>query len=116
MRQPTSTRNSIRKLSIITLISYKSWEGTSHSQPQLLYSFMPSEKMKYILRRAAKSAMRTDIPMSPLKEEIESIFNPNNIDDDCDTIDSLLRPYQLKLDSLMSAGKYHEAFQCFYEI
>ena len=77
---------------------------------------MPSEKMKYILRRAAKSAMRTDIPMSPLKEEIESIFSPSNIDDDCDTIDSLLRPYQLKLDSLMSTGKYHEAFLCFYEI
>ena len=81
-----------------------------------LDSTMPSEKMKYILRRAAKSAMRTDIPMSPLKEEIESIFNPNNIDDDCDTIASLLYPYKMKLDNLMSTGKYHEAFQCFYEI
>ena len=77
---------------------------------------MPSEKMKYILRRAAKSAMRTDISLSPLKEEIESIFSSSNIDDDCDTIASLLRPYQLKMDSLMSTGKYHEAFQCFYEI
>ena len=50
---------------------------------------MASEKMKYILRRAEQSALRTDIELSPLKKEIESIFNPRNIDTDCNMISSL---------------------------
>ena len=50
---------------------------------------MASEKMKYILRRAEQSALRTDIELSPLKREIESIFNPRNIDTDCNMISSL---------------------------
>lgn len=40
---------------------------------------MASEKMKYILRRAEQSVLRTDIELSPLKREIESIFDPRNI-------------------------------------
>lgn len=53
---------------------------------------MASEKMKYILRRAEQSALRTDIELSPLKREIESIFDPRNIDMDCNMISSLLCP------------------------
>ena len=55
---------------------------------------MPSEKMKYILRRAEQSALRTDIELSPLKREIESIFNPRNIDMDCNMISNLLLPHE----------------------
>lgn len=51
---------------------------------------MASEKMKYILRRAEQSALRTDIELSPMKREIESIFNPRNIDTDCNMISDLL--------------------------
>lgn len=47
---------------------------------------MPSEKMKYILRRVEQSALRTNIELSPLKREIESIFDPRNIDMDCNMI------------------------------
>ena len=50
---------------------------------------MASEKMKYILRRAEQSALRTDIELSPFKREIESIFNPRNIDTDCNMISDL---------------------------
>ena len=77
---------------------------------------MPSEKMKYILRRAEQSALRTDIELSPLKKEIEMIFNPRNIDQDCDTIDNLLIPYGKVIKEAMSKGKYHEAFDTFLEI
>lgn len=49
---------------------------------------MPSEKMRCIKRHtAAKPAVRTDIEIAPLKEKIEAVFNPLNIDDDCSTID-----------------------------
>lgn len=48
---------------------------------------MPSEKMRYILRRMKTEwQVRTDVEMTPLKEEIEAIFSPGNIDDDCDKI------------------------------
>lgn len=78
---------------------------------------MPSEKMKYINRRmAAKSAMRTDIEMTPLKEEIEAIFSPLNIDDDCSTIDSLLTPLVRKVRSLLVKGETGEAITIFLEI
>lgn len=35
---------------------------------------MASEKMKYILRRAEQSALRTDIELSPLKREMNCRF------------------------------------------
>lgn len=50
--------------------------------------------MKYILCRAEQSALRTDIELSPLKREIELIFDPRNIDMDCNMISSLLLPYE----------------------
>jgi len=74
---------------------------------------MPSEKMKYILRRAEQSALRTDIALSPLKKEIEQVFSPSNIDQDCDTIDRLLTPFEDIISDNMSQGKYHEAFEVF---
>lgn len=54
---------------------------------------MPSEKMRYI-RQRMKDKSRTDIELTPLKAEIESIFNESNIDEDCDTITRLLSPYR----------------------
>ncbi|ADY35793.1 hypothetical protein Bacsa_1214 [Phocaeicola salanitronis DSM 18170] len=54
---------------------------------------MPSEKMRYICQRM-KDKSRTDIELTPLKAEIESIFNESNIDEDCDTITRLLSPYR----------------------
>lgn len=54
---------------------------------------MPPEKMRYNCRYMADKP-RTDIEQTPLKAEIEAVFNERNIDDDCDTIASLLSPYQ----------------------
>lgn len=77
---------------------------------------MPLEKVKYILRRAEQSALHTDIELSPLKKEIEAIFMPCNIDQDCDTIDNILVPYKKVIKEAMSKGKYHKAFEIFLEI
>ena len=77
---------------------------------------MASEKMKYILRRAEQSALRTDIELSPMKREIESIFNPRNIDTDCNMISDLLLPYERKIKEDMSKGNYRKAFETFLEI
>ena len=77
---------------------------------------MASEKMKYILRRAEQSALRTDIELSPLKREIESIFNPRNIDMDCNMISSLLCPYEKMIKEDMSKGNHRKAFETFLEI
>lgn len=80
------------------------------------FLIMPSEKMKYILRRAEQSVLRTDIVLSPLKKEIEQVFSPSNLDQDCDTIDRLLTPFEDMISDNMSQGKYHEAFETFLEI
>ena len=77
---------------------------------------MPSEKMKYILRRAEQSVLRTDIDLSPLKKEIEMIFNPRNIDQDCDTINHLLTPFEKLIKEEMANGNYRNAFEVFLEI
>lgn len=78
---------------------------------------MPSEKMRYINRRmAAWSAIRTDIEMTPLKEEIEKVFNPCNIDMDCNTIDDLLTPYKRQVKTLLDKGETDEAITIFLEI
>ena len=60
--------------------------------------------------------MRTNIEQSPLKREIESIFNPHNIDTDCDTIANLLCPIMDVINEEMSKGNYHQAFDTFLEI
>lgn len=78
---------------------------------------MPSEKMRYINRRmAARSAIRTDIEMTPLKEGIEKVFNPCNIDMDCNTIDDLLTPYKRQVKTLLDKGETDEAITIFLEI
>ena len=78
---------------------------------------MPSEKMRYINRRmAAWSAIRKDIEMTPLKEEIEKVFNPCNIDMDCNTIDDLLTPYKRQVKTLLDKGETDEAITIFLEI
>ena len=77
---------------------------------------MASEKMKYILRRAEQSALRTDIELSPLKREIESIFDSRNIDMDCNMISSLLLPYEKMIKEDMSKGNHRKAFETFLEI
>ncbi len=63
---------------------------------------MPSEKMRYI-HQLMKDKSRTDIELTPLKEEIEAVFNEHNIDDDCDTIASLLSPYRNKQKNCKNA-------------
>ena len=60
--------------------------------------------------------MRTNIEQSPLKREIESIFNPRNIDTDCDTIANLLCSFMDVINEDMSKGNYHQAFDTFLEI
>ena len=78
---------------------------------------MPSEKMRYILRRTeVKRQMRTDVEITPLKVGIKAIFSPGNIDDDCDRISGLLYPYKVRIRELLDQGEYHEAFTLFYEI
>lgn len=64
--------------------------------------------MKYIRQRMKEKA-RTDIELSPLKAEIEAVFNERNIDDDCDTIARLLSPYRKTVRELLSQANYAEA-------
>lgn len=61
-------------------------------------------------------AMRTNKELSPLKREIETIFNPCNIDTDCDTIANLLCPFKEVINKDMAKGNYHQAFDTFLEI
>lgn len=49
--------------------------------------------MSYI-RQRMEDKSRTDIELTPLKAEIETVFNESNIDEDCDTIARLLSPYR----------------------
>ena len=78
---------------------------------------MPSEKMKYIRRSMEKqNARRADITYTPLKEEIEAAFSPANIDDDCNTIASLLRPYGKMIDQLLDCGDVNQAITILLEI
>jgi len=76
---------------------------------------MPSEKIKYI-RQRMKDTSRTDIKLTPLKAEIEAIFNERNIDDDCDTIASLLSPYRKTVRESLSQGNYAEAVTILLEV
>ena len=79
---------------------------------------MPSEKLKYIRQRLKdyEFVPRTDIELTPLKEKIERIFIKGNIDEDCDKIARMLRPYEEDVQSLMDSDNYKEAFNLFYEI
>ena len=76
---------------------------------------MASEKSRYIRRYMADSP-RTDIELTPLKAEIESIFNESNIDEDCDTITRLLSPYRKTVRESLSQGNYAEAVTILLEV
>lgn len=76
---------------------------------------MASEKSRYIRRHMADSP-RTDIELTPLKAEIESIFNESNIDEDCDTIARLLSPYRKTVRESLSQGNYAEAVTILLEV
>ena len=71
--------------------------------------------MRYIRQRMKEKA-RTDIELTPLKAEIEAIFSERNIDEDCDTIASLLSPYQELVSSSLSQGRYAEAVTILLEV
>ena len=71
--------------------------------------------MSYIRQRMKEKA-RTDIELTPLKAEIEAIFSERNIDEDCDTIASLLSPYQKLVSSSLSQGRYAEAVTILLEV
>ena len=76
---------------------------------------MPSEKMSYI-RQRMEDKSRTDIELTPLKAEIEAVFNKRNIDEDCDTIASLLSPYRKMVRESLSQGNYADAVTILLEV
>ncbi len=76
---------------------------------------MSSEKMKYIRQRMVDKP-RIDIELTPLKAEIEAVFRKQNIDDDCDTIASLLSTYRKLVRESLSQGNYAEAVTILLEV
>ena len=71
--------------------------------------------MSYI-RQRMKDKPRADIKQTPLKAEIETVFNKRNIDEDCDTIANLLSPYRKMVRELLSQGNYAEAVTVLIEV
>ena len=76
---------------------------------------MPSERMKYIRQRMADK-QRTDIELTPLKVEIETVFSKRNLDEDCDTIARLLEPYRKAVNESLSQGNYTDAVTILLEV
>lgn len=76
---------------------------------------MSSEKMRYI-RQRMNNTSRTDIELTPLKTGIEAVFSKRNIDDDCDTIASLLSSYWKVVRELLNQGNYAEAVTMLLEV
>ena len=71
--------------------------------------------MSYI-RQRMKDKPRADIEQTPLKAEIETVFNKRNIDEDCDTIANLLSPYQKAVRESLSQGNYDEVVTVLIEV
>lgn len=71
--------------------------------------------MSYI-RQCMKEKARTDIELTPLKVEIESVFSECNIDEDCDTIARLLSPYRKTVRESLSRSNYAEAVTILLEV
>ncbi len=71
--------------------------------------------MSYI-RQRMKDKSRTDIELTPLKAEIETVFNKRNIDEDCDTIARLLSPYREVVRELLIQGNYAKAVTILLEV
>ena len=67
---------------------------------------MPSEKMRYIIRRRMEEAPRTDIEPTPLKADIEAACSKRNLDEDGDTIARLLSPYREMVQESLGRGDY----------
>ena len=63
-----------------------------------------------------KDKPRADIEQTPLKAEIETVFNKRNIDEDCDTIANLLSPYRKKVHESISQGNYAKAVTILIEV
>ena len=76
---------------------------------------MPSEKWRYLSRRTG-SPKRTDIDYTPLKAEIEAIFDRRNIDEDCSKIASLLEPYRYFVKSSLEKSNYEDAVLALLEV
>lgn len=76
---------------------------------------MVSEKLRYN-RRYMEENPRTDIELTPLKTEIEAIFSESNIDEDCDTIASLLSHYRKTIRESLSQDNYAEAVAILLEV
>ena len=71
--------------------------------------------MSYI-RQRMKDKPRADIKQTPLKAEIETVFNKRNIDEDCDTIANLLSLYQKAVRESLSQGNYDEVVTVLIEV
>ena len=71
--------------------------------------------MSYI-RQRMNNTSRTDIELTPLKAEIETVFNKRNIDEDCDTIARLLSPYREVVRELLIQGNYAKAVTILLEV
>ena len=71
--------------------------------------------MRYIRQRMTDSS-RTGIELMPLKTEIEAVFNKRNLDEDCDTIASLLEPYRKTIRESLSQGNYADAVTFLLEV
>ena len=71
--------------------------------------------MSYI-RQRMKDKPRADIEQTPLKAEIETVFNKRNIDEDCDTIARLLSPYREVVRELLIQGNYAKAVTILLEV
>ena len=76
---------------------------------------MASGRMRYIRQRMTDSS-RTGIELTPLKTEIEAVFNKRNLDEDCDTIASLLEPYRKTIRESLSQGNYAETVTVLLEV
>ena len=77
------------------------------------------ERQEYIDTITELKAMISSLNLTidtPLKREIESIFNLRNIDTDCDTIASLLCSFKEIINKDMVKGNYHQALDTFLEI
>ena len=59
---------------------------------------------------------RTEIELPLLKAEIEAIFNESNIDEDYETIASLLSPYRKAVRELLSQGNFVKAVTALLEV
>ena len=71
--------------------------------------------MSYI-RQRMEDKSRTDIELTPLKAEIETVFSKRNVDEDCDTIANLLSLYQKAVRESLSQGNYDEVVTVLIEV